>query len=71
MISLTCRDLGLDCEFRAEGNESADVLAKTLAHAIENHTEFLAGLRENMNEDEIRAMFLEQLRGSESIDSTF
>jgi predicted small metal-binding protein len=71
MVSLSCRDQGIDCEFRAEGGSPSETLSKFLAHAIESHAEFLGELRATMSEDEIRAMLLRQMNGQRPANRAF
>lgn len=34
---LTCREVGMDCDFVAHGNSEEEIMAKAAAHAREDH----------------------------------
>jgi predicted small metal-binding protein len=39
MKSLSCKDLGIDCDFVARANDTPEVVASTYTHSVQEHTE--------------------------------
>ena len=44
MKSLSCREMGVDCPFRAEGETAEEVKANMLQHAAAAHVSQLLGM---------------------------
>jgi predicted small metal-binding protein len=44
MKSLSCREMGVDCPFRAEGETGEEIKAKMLKHAAAAHVVQLMGM---------------------------
>jgi predicted small metal-binding protein len=44
MKELSCREMGIECAFRAEGETADEVKAKLLEHAAAEHADMLAGM---------------------------
>jgi len=44
MKKLTCKDMGVDCPFVAEGNTNEEVKEKMMKHGHEMHDEMMHGL---------------------------
>jgi len=62
MITLSCAQQDIPCDFCTESDSPAQTVSKFISHCIEAHPDFIGGLRETMPEEEIRAMLLEQAK---------
>lgn len=56
MVSLSCKDLGKDCEFVAEGDSPRKVKNKIFEHMRDEHPEMIAGMTDEQRRELERAM---------------
>jgi len=56
MVTLTCRDLGMDCDFVAEANSARKVKGKMFEHARDEHPQMIAGITAERHRQLERAM---------------
>jgi predicted small metal-binding protein len=56
MMSLSCRDMGADCDFRATGDSAEEVKDKMMKHAMSEHKEMLDKMSEREKNDMMMKM---------------
>lgn len=56
MKDLSCKEMGMDCAFRAEGETADEVKAKMLEHAAAVHADMLAGMSEEQKAEMMATM---------------
>jgi len=57
-FSLTCKDMGINCNFKAEGESKEEVIKKTMDHAKVAHPEVIKG----KNEQDMKKMMEEKTK---------
>ncbi|MFA6426862.1 MAG: DUF1059 domain-containing protein [Candidatus Magasanikbacteria bacterium] len=53
MKTLSCKSMGIDCDFVAEAETDEEVIKKGLEHADDEHTEYMEKMRTTMSEQQI------------------
>lgn len=56
MARLACKDLGMECDFVAEGRSPRKVKNKMFEHARDEHSELIAGITDERHQQLERAM---------------
>lgn len=54
LIQYTCKDMGLNCNFRIRGESIEDVIQKALEHVRENHSADFNNLTSSVQVDEMK-----------------
>lgn len=56
MMTLTCRDMGVDCPHIIRGETEEEVMERAMEHGEMEHKEKMDEMRKKYSEDEIRNM---------------
>ena len=56
MVTLSCRDRGMDCDFVAEADSARKVKGRMFEHARAEHPEMIAGITDERHRQVERAM---------------
>lgn len=61
MKTLSCRDMGGDCNFVAQGNSNEEVVKMMMSHAMQAHPEKLKSMG-NVSPEEMNQMMMSKMK---------
>lgn len=62
MKTLACRDVGIDCDFVAEGMTEEEVMQDGAQHVQKTHPEVMKKMMETMSEADMRTAMIAKMK---------